>query len=255
MKTVTQILFTILTALLVLAGCAGKQPSPNLCPTVCDGLVAYYPFYGDATDKSGNGHDGKVLGATLTKDRNGYPNHAYELDGDYSQIKLSIKSNIEEDSFTLVVILKPKSIPDSPNRRYGIVWKGGSGVGAGIGMHPVGTGGFYFDPSSNKEDSHHFNANGRYNKKIETYYHVVGVADRLKHVSIIYVNGESEGYHNWPNGDKLSLNSDWSIGNEPLNLKHGFNGVIDEVRVYNRALSADEVKELYLFTSAFPPVE
>ena len=52
MKTVTQILFTILIALLMLAGCASK-PSPNLCPTVCDGLVAYYPFYGDATDKSG----------------------------------------------------------------------------------------------------------------------------------------------------------------------------------------------------------
>ncbi len=41
MKTVTQILFTILIALLMLAGCASK-PSPNLCPTVCDGLVAYY---------------------------------------------------------------------------------------------------------------------------------------------------------------------------------------------------------------------
>ena len=52
--------------LLILAGCASK-PSPNLCASVCNGLVAYYPFYGDATDKSGNGHDGKVIGSTLTK--------------------------------------------------------------------------------------------------------------------------------------------------------------------------------------------
>ena len=41
----------------------------------------------------------------------------------------------------------------------------------------------------------------------------------------------------------------------PLNPKEGFNGVIDEVRIYNRALSAEEVQELYLFTSAFPPAE
>ena len=33
------------------------------------------------------------------------------------------------------------------------------------------------------------------------------------------------------------------------------NGDIDEVRLYNRTLSADEVKELYFFTSAFPPAE
>jgi hypothetical protein len=58
-------LLFFLFMLLVLAGCT-KGPSPNLCPTVCDGLVAYYPFYGDATDKSGNGQDGKVVGASLT---------------------------------------------------------------------------------------------------------------------------------------------------------------------------------------------
>jgi hypothetical protein len=32
-------------------------------------------------------------------------------------------------------------------------------------------------------------------------------------------------------------------------------GVVDEVRLYNRALRSEEVKELYLFTSAFPPAE
>ena len=75
-----RILFITFITMLVMAGCASK-PSPNLCPTVCDGLVAYYPFYGDATDKSGNGNDGKVVGASLTKDRNGYPNHAYMFNG------------------------------------------------------------------------------------------------------------------------------------------------------------------------------
>ena len=47
-----------------------------------DGLVAYYPFNGDANDESGNGNDGTVNGATLTLDRNGVADSAFDFDGD-----------------------------------------------------------------------------------------------------------------------------------------------------------------------------
>ena len=46
-----------------------------------DGLVAYYPFNGNANDESGNGRDGIVFGATLTEDQAGQANSAYEFDG------------------------------------------------------------------------------------------------------------------------------------------------------------------------------
>jgi len=46
-----------------------------------DGLVAYYPFNGNADDQSGNGHDGTVYGATLTSDRFGAAGSAYLFDG------------------------------------------------------------------------------------------------------------------------------------------------------------------------------
>jgi len=45
------------------------------------GLVGYYPFFGDADDHSGHGHDGVVYGATLTEDRFGNPDAAYHFDG------------------------------------------------------------------------------------------------------------------------------------------------------------------------------
>jgi hypothetical protein len=45
------------------------------------GLVAYYPFNGNANDESGNGNDGTVNGATLTEDRFGNVNSAYSFDG------------------------------------------------------------------------------------------------------------------------------------------------------------------------------
>jgi hypothetical protein len=38
------------------------------------GLVAYYPFNGNANDQSGNGNHGIVNGAALGADRNGNPN-------------------------------------------------------------------------------------------------------------------------------------------------------------------------------------
>ena len=46
------------------------------------GLVAYYPFNGNANDESGNGNDGEVNGATLAEDRNGETAKAYSFDGD-----------------------------------------------------------------------------------------------------------------------------------------------------------------------------
>ncbi len=44
-------------------------------------LVAYYPFDGDAEDKSGNGNSGTVRGASLTVDRVGQANEAFSFDG------------------------------------------------------------------------------------------------------------------------------------------------------------------------------
>src|SRR5687767_3937440 len=55
-----------------------------LCPVVAaeaQGLVAHYPFSGNANDESGNGHHGVVTGATLIADRFGQARSAYLFDG------------------------------------------------------------------------------------------------------------------------------------------------------------------------------
>lgn len=48
-----------------------------------NGLVAYYPFNGNANDESGKGDHGIVYGATLASDRFGVPNRAYFFDPEY----------------------------------------------------------------------------------------------------------------------------------------------------------------------------
>jgi hypothetical protein len=52
---------------------------PSYVPN--SGLVGWWPFNGNADDESGNGNNGTVNGATLTADRNGVANQAYSFDG------------------------------------------------------------------------------------------------------------------------------------------------------------------------------
>ena len=53
----------------------GLSQVPNYVPT--NGLVTWWPFNGNAIDESGNGNDGINNGATLTTDRFGNPDAAY----------------------------------------------------------------------------------------------------------------------------------------------------------------------------------
>ena len=68
------------------------QSSGNSCGTISgslqNGLVGWWPFCGNANDESGNGNNGTVIGATLTTDRFGNSNQAYSFDGvdDYIEI-------------------------------------------------------------------------------------------------------------------------------------------------------------------------
>jgi len=60
-----------------------------------EGLVAHYPFNGNANDQSGNGNDGTVYGATLTTDRFESLNNAYEFDGADDYIEMISAQSLE----------------------------------------------------------------------------------------------------------------------------------------------------------------
>ncbi len=69
------------TADIHLAAVPTGVPAPTPKPFLTDGLVAYYPFDGNADDASGNGNHGIVHGATLTMDRFDNADSAYSFDG------------------------------------------------------------------------------------------------------------------------------------------------------------------------------
>ena len=89
--------------------------------------------------------------------------------------------------------------------------------------------------------------------RVNRWQHVAAVVRRAPKETRLYVNG-----YQGASGSVAATNLD----NPNIHMYIGriqdsqlFKGEIDEVRFYSRALSAQEVKELYLFTSAFPPVE
>jgi hypothetical protein len=77
-------------------------------PDLGAGLVANYPFGGDANDASGNGHHGVVDGATFAADRFGNPSSALSLDGvdDFVQVPHHSDLNVNPTGFTVALWTK-----------------------------------------------------------------------------------------------------------------------------------------------------
>ena len=66
-----------------------------------DGLVAYYPFNGNANDESGCGNDGTVYDAGLAADRFGNPQSAYYFDGMEDYIRIENDETLNPDSISV----------------------------------------------------------------------------------------------------------------------------------------------------------
>ena len=87
---------------------AKAQNLPSYVPT--DGLVAYYPFNGNANDESGNGHHGTVNEASLTAGLEG-ANSAYNFNSNSAHISVPDNDalNLSNTDFTINVWIKLNS--------------------------------------------------------------------------------------------------------------------------------------------------
>ena len=106
---------------------------PEFVPT--DGLMAWYPFNGNADDESGNGNDGDVNGATLTEDEYGNSNSAYYFDGN-DRIDIPHQNDFDWSAMTFVIVYKDYDNPNAvPNGNSTLVSKQpSSGWGSGWGF-------------------------------------------------------------------------------------------------------------------------
>jgi hypothetical protein len=91
---------SLFTAIAVGLGLTAKLMAqvPSYVPT--NGLVGWWPFNGNANDESGNGNNGTVNGATLTADRFGNNSKSYSFDGANDFIDLGTSINFSNYTFS-----------------------------------------------------------------------------------------------------------------------------------------------------------
>jgi len=204
------------------------------------GLVAYYPFNGDVTDASGNGNTGQVINATLTEGVNGVANSAYLFNGldTYITIPSSESLNRPDTAITMSawIYLNGLSLI-------------GSSFGPVLMKSDLAANNFSYRLSlslSNIAAATNNWGNGTFADTVlalNTWYHFVASLSEDK--AKFYLNGVLIKVDTNYTTDLFSDNLPLEIGRDVPGDLEIFNGKIDEVRVYDRAISDEEVSELY----------
>jgi hypothetical protein len=242
-------LLTLVTSFLITSSLLAQVPA--YVPT--DGLVGYWPFNGNANDESGNGNNGTVNGATLTTDRNGNANSAYSFDGVSSKINLSQPINFSNNSFTISLYCQASDFGNSQIEGYSYVF--GSPLTEGTNDQ-----GFRFASYSSLNTYSATIGDQSVNDYIIFgqqglnfgWYNLTMVLDRQSSLFSFYINNNNIGSvpisENFGNTDSGLLPT---IGTFQLDnwIQHYFNGKIDDIAIYNRALTASEITALYTGTN------
>lgn len=218
----------------------GSEHTFQGVPSISKGLVAYWSFdNSDATDDSGNGHNGTIYGNP--KCVKGVSGRAYRFDGidDYIEVpdsnsldilkEISITGWVNVNSYTdewLGIVNKANS---DGNDTFEICIHASKYLHFPLNFQSSGRSCYNSDPGSFNEGEWHF----------------FGAVYDGTHVRI-YIDGILTNSYTSVD-EPLNINDhNLIIGaeKETFNGPHHFNGILDEIRIYNRALSESEIKEL-----------
>ena len=241
MKT-PRILIGIVALTTAMISCAKAQSS------LTNGLVAYYTFDGNANDQSGNGNNASIFGATFTTDRFSITNGALMFNGVNNYVNATVTNQpLGNAPRTLTCWLKPAD----DRSEGGVVYQGqGNCTGHLFG---IGTASYnsprqimFWGGCQDWASSLPLPTN--------QWSFVAITYDGAGHLTA-YVNNSQQSAnigtlntlsaHFWMGGE---------TGNDGASFDYFYYGAMDNVRMYNRALSTNEVAQLYAIESK-PPVQ
>jgi len=216
----------------------------NDLSSLSNGLVAHYEFEGDAKDSSGNGNDGTEHGGVTYVD--GIIGKAAKFDGVDDYVDVSHNDSLTLQQFTIsawvnisngtnyeAILLKGRYNGDWENnnqREYELKLNYSSYFGTDKKWHSI----YYTSNTAyNSWQFLTFSYDGQYLK--------------------IYRNGKLDNMllstvepYNPLNAESLTIGSVFDVNNRYIgNRQQALKGLIDDLRIYNRALSEDEIKALY----------
>lgn len=211
--------------------------SPKASADLSSGLVAYYPFNGNANDESGNGHNGTIYGSTFTADRMGNQNSAYYFNGTATDY-----IDVGPLSISLPVTVAVWFNSTTRNDRWNTL------VGWNITNHPIWDG---IQIAANGD--------GKIRARIGTdpdmisnsiidgdgTWHCVVVTRNLNNERKLYIDGilEVSATDLASIGTTNNLYIGRSFQPDPEYNEH-FRGTIDDVRIYSRVISDAEIQDL-----------
>lgn len=212
------------------------------------GLVAFYPLDGNAADASGNGNNAMPRATTPTADRFGKANSALGFDGVKSYVEIPNGSAFKSRAFTISLWFNAAQFPGNTalteaeflvskgqnNFELHLGAPGGQSGASGIRFLPrMGRGAHWDTPSAAYE--------------LNRWHHLAVTYDAAARAVGAFVDGRVMRLSGpglappTPDNDanaRLGMRSDGTLG---------FRGKLDDIRIYNRALSGEEVKRLFAY--------
>jgi len=200
-----------------------------------------------AGDKTTNSNNGTVYGATYTTDRYGVANKAMSFDGTDDYIDLSsyifnVSDDGTVDEFTISAWVKWDAFPNSNNDEIISWWQ------TGVNTYPDGFLGATTSSGSATNANPYIRFGDDWANSLQltaatdvgVWIHLVAV--KTSDNAYVYKNGILGA----TKGSPLSwgFNALPNIGRHPAQSEY-FNGSISDIRIYDRALSATEIAEIY----------
>ena len=259
-------MFLILALSILFIPTGISQDLPSYVPT--DGLVAYYPFNGNANDASGNGNNGTVSGAILTADKDGDAEKAYEFtvneNGGWGnpQQEITVDYNTSMNSNTITLSAwvfprtKPGSYADRPLTIFGrwadgvsnevfrfqITYDQNTTESAGAGANKI------FLQISNASSNGNTSNNSEFFKGGDIPF------NQWTHVAVTYDGSVGKVYQNGQLVAENQIDVNINAGGSALNIgslksSNGtwylFDGKLDELGYWNKVLSAEKIGNLF----------
>jgi hypothetical protein len=205
--------------------------------TVSTNLVGYWKFSENAgttaRDSSGQNNNGILVNSPVWT---GYGELSFNGSNSYVNCGTAASLNLT-GSFTICASINPKSF-------------GESGLGKIVDKGTTTTGFTFYMQQDTSSLS--FKAQGGsiiYSDtgsiKLNDWQHVAMVYDKIAGQVSFYVDGQPKGVSSYVTAPLSSASNPLSIGIRTSDLLRCFNGSIDNVRIYNRALSMAEITNVY----------
>jgi hypothetical protein len=227
---------SLLICLLSILSINTRAQLPNYVSA--DSLVSWYSFSGNANDSSGHGNNGTVFGATLTTDRFGHPNSAYSFDGVSGYIKSDSAAGYLSDTLTVSFWASYSadfgydnviSFGDVTGERWGCI-NGFTYLRFSVGRGCSGTGNLL-------------------NYITDTGWHMITYVmedtSQFIYYDGVYVGTET---NSQPSSLSCAATSLW-FGVDPFSSPAYYQGKLDDIGIWKRALTQCEITELFNGTS------